>query len=383
MIDPHQKNMVKLCEPDWTSIRQLFPSLTNMTYLNTAGGCAMPKPVAEAGMQYFQESVNEGDACWTKWLERTEVVRSKLAETLGVGSGDLAFLGNASLGMNYALKMVGNDKGVLLVANDFPSVTLPWVGSSPHATFLPTQSDGSVSIESISQAINEKIDVVAISHVQYNSGYRFDLAQLSALCRERGVALVVDATQSCGASAIDLRKTPVDVLICSGYKWLLAGYGIGIIYVSPEVRSRCPAPFIGWRSAEVPYKMLYDTVTLSGSAKDLELGHPPFSAIFALGAAIDLINQIGISHIEQRIRELTLYLHKKATEVGITIASTRQPTHISGITMLRLENPDAVVSNLKARGIFVSVRNGLVRVSVHFYNTENDIDTLISSLSAN
>jgi selenocysteine lyase/cysteine desulfurase len=161
----------------------------------------------------------------------------------------------------------------------------------------------------------------------------------------------------------------------------MAGYGIGATYLSPEFRSKYQIPSVGWRSAAVPYKMLFDEVTVSGSAKDLELGHPPFAAIFALGAAIDFTSQVGISCIEQRIRELTLYLHERARDVGIKVVSTQTPANMSGITMLNIQSPDEVVTKLKERGVFVSVRNGLVRVSVHFYNAQSDIDTLISELS--
>lgn len=366
---------------DWSEIRSHFPALANRCYLNTAGGCAMPIEVGKAGSSYYEESVSEGDACWKRWLERTEVVRSQLATTLNVNSDSIAFLGNASLGMNYVQQLLGADKHVLLIAGDFPSVTLPWVHRTNKVTFLNTNPDGSVSDAQIKAAIDQGVDALVLGHVQYNSGFRFELDAISDLCKHRGVSLIVDATQSFGARHIDLKATPVDALLFSGYKWSLAGYGIGSIYLSEEFRSKRETPVIGWRSAEVPYKMLFDQATFSGAAQDFELGHPPFAAIFALGAALDFTTAIGIARIEARIRELTLYLHAKADAAGISIASTRSPSNLSGITMIRVSDPDSIVRELGEKGIFVSNRNGLVRVSLHFYNLESDIDRLIEALS--
>ncbi len=365
---------------DWQQVREQFPALEKCTYLNTAGGCAMSRRAAAYGRQYFDEALSDGDLMWPQWLQRTEDIRSNLAIALNTTPDAVAFFANASAAYSCAAQLMNSEAEVLLIAEDFPSVTLPWLQAGAKVRFLETDADGGVPIHRLEEAITPSTKSLALSHVQYHSGYRFDLDELCALRSKYGLQILLDTTQSFGAFSIDMDRHPVDAMVFSGYKWSTAGYGIAGLYVAKELRKPESYPSAGWRSAEVPYDMLFDQLVLSSEARSLELGHPPFPGIFALGGALEILEEIGINSIEQRIDELCQYLHEQLKAKDFKVSSSGYKKHQSGITMLELADASETVEKLKAKGIFVSIRGGRVRISVHFYNTKADIDRFIATL---
>lgn len=137
---------------------------------------------------------------------------------------------------------------------------------------------------------------------------------------------------------------------------------------------------VGWRSARVPYALVNDHLDLAANTTALELGHPLFPGMFALGGALRLFEELGSAAVEARVHELTAYLHRRLKEHHLSILSTQDPAHCSGITMLQVEHPQRVVEELKAQGIFVAARRQGVRVSLHFYNNHDDVDRFVEAL---
>ena len=131
-----------------------------------------------------------------------------------------------------------------------------------------------------------------------------------------------------------------------------------------------------------PYALSYDKLDIADRAAALEQGHPPFAGVFSLGAALDVVQEIGIQRIAQRIIELTQYLHERLDAAGIWVLSTRAEAHLSGITVASADDPVATVKRLREAGIVVSTRGQGIRASVHYYNNEQDVDRLVDALSA-
>lgn len=367
---------------DWNTARKLFPAVEHSVYLNTAGGGPLSERSAAAARGYYEQSLRDGDVHWDEWLEQVEAVRRRLARFLNARPVNLAFLANASTGLSIAAHMLRGRGRVLSVADEFPSCTLPFLQLGYDVDFVPTEHDGTVGIRDLEAACSDKTGVLAISFVQYRSGFRNDMSRLGAFCRERDLAFVVDATQGFGAFPLDVSEIGADVVSFSGYKWANAGYGIAGLYLSSELIDPSRFPLVGWRSAREPYALIYDRVDPAERAAALELGHPPFPGIFALGASLDLIQEIGIKKISERILELTRYLHDRLDARGPWVLSTRDEPHLSGITVVAVEDAPAVVENLREQGIMVSARGEGIRVSVHYYNDRSDIDRFVAALAA-
>lgn len=368
---------------DWVAWRREFPALAKLVYLNTAGGAAMSRAAAAAGRQYFDEILEGGDTHWPAWLERTEQVRGSLAALLQATPGEIAFMPTASLGMNLIAQMLARPGGRILVADrEFPSVTLPWLNLGMELTVLPLAEDGSVDLQDVERHIDARTTAIVASHVQYQTGFRYDLGALRAICERHGLRLIVDATQSVGAWPIDVARDGIDALVFSGYKWTTAGYGVAGLFVSQDLLDSSALPVVGWRSARTPSAMIYDHLDLARSAHALEAGHPPFPGIFALGASVSLLAEIGMARIAERIDMLTTKLHDGLSAQGHDIASPRRREARTGITLVPVGDAAALKVQLLRAGVFVSSVDDRLRVSLHFYNDETDIAAFLAQLQA-
>jgi selenocysteine lyase/cysteine desulfurase len=340
----------------------------------------MCRQAAEEAKAYYDEMTAHGDTLWDDWLERVEKTRRLAASLLNARTEEIAFLSNTSAGLNVVADLLEETGEVLTLADEYPSVSLPWLHRKRPVRFLPTQDDGTIGLDDIEKAAGPNTRIVAISHVQYCTGFRVNLEELGRLCRSRGWYLVVDATQSFGTVAIDTQKAQVDALIYSGYKWVTAGYGIAPVYVRKEILEERALPAVGWRSVKRPHDLINDRLDLTTEARGLELGHPPFPGIFALLGALRLMQEIGIADIEARIHELTDYLHKRMDDMGVTVLSPRKQDWRAGITMLGVRDPRGAAAGLEAQNVYVSARGRGIRVAVHFYNNRSDVDRLAEAL---
>jgi cysteine desulfurase/selenocysteine lyase len=365
---------------DWSVIRALFPAVDKQVYLNTAGGAPIPRRTAEAGKRYYEQSFLDGDVHWDDWLSQVEETRRKVAGILNTSLENVAFLSNCSAGLNIAAHMLRGRGSVLTVSDEFPSCTLPWLQLGYEVEFVESDKDGYVPVDKIEAAISDETGVLVISHVHYKTGFRHDLAALGRLCKENDMAFVVDATQSFGALSIDVAAAGIDFFVTSSYKWITSGYGVAVLCVGDTYRKSKAFPAVGWRSAADPYSMICDRLDLSEAASALEQGHPPFAGVMSLSASLDLVEFIGIEQIEARILELTRRLHDKLGENQIGVLSSTKPEHLSGITIVDVADPQAIVGYLKKRCIVTSTRGEGIRVSLHYFNNFEDIDRFVAEL---
>lgn len=364
---------------DWVAARREFPALATQAYLNTAAGAPMCRAAAAAGSAYYEATAADGDVHWDEWLARVERVRADTGALLGVDAAQIAFLQNASAAMNQVAARLEGRGDVVLVRDDFPSVTYPWLVAGHGVSFAEPDQSGGASLDALAAAVRPSTRILALGLVHYRSGYRYDLEELSAFCSERELILVVDSTQSLGAIETNLAATPVDFMVCSGYKWLTAGYGFGILHVADRYLGAGQHVAAGWRSAVDPYALVADQLDLSPEAAAIELGHPPFAAVFALGEALRMMADLGAGPIEQRVLELATGARAVLAAAGLEVRGDQLPR--SGIVFAEAPEPVALRDELLKRGVYVSARGSGIRVSTHFYNDESDLERLADALA--
>lgn len=361
--------------PDWNAYRAAFPALQDTIYLNAAGGGPMCRAASEAGQHYYRQTLESGDRHWPDWLAAVEDCRTRLARMLNVAADDIAFLQNASLGLNHAATILTQPgMRAVLPRAEFPSVSLAFINAGCE---VEEWTDGALAGRTAATGAKPLTggDLLVASHVQYSTGFRHDFQRLAALFDDPAEArLVIDATQSMGVIPVDASMPCVQALTFSVYKWLGAGYGVGVLYLRPGLLDQAGYPAVGWRSAADPYAMVHDRLTVTGHARDLELGHPPIPQILALNEALKLIETVGISHIEQRVAGLSAMLVDRLSALGYTDAGPSDAMARAGIVTLPVADPKAVVEALKRHGIVVSGRGGRLRISVHAYTTAEEID---------
>jgi cysteine desulfurase / selenocysteine lyase len=365
---------------NWSQIRALFPAAEHYTYLNSAAAPPLSILAAREGKRYYDEMAEHGDVAWDGWLCQVEQIREKLASFINADARSIAFTYSTSHGMNLIAGILDHCGAVLCPADEFPSGTLPWLQQRYRVHFVRSRDRGVVDLDDIERSITTKTRVLVTSYVQFATGFRHDLVALGRLCRERDLIFVVDATQGMGVFPIDVVNSGIDFLVFSGYKWAQAGYGVGGLYVAPRFLNPASFPVAGWWSVRDPEAVANDRLDLKETAAALEVGCPHFAGIFALGAALRLFEEIGVSRIEERIHELTDYLHQQLQAARFNIASPLNREHRSGITIVEMRNAPDVAKRLAERKIIVSARGKGLRVSVHIFNNFDDIDRLIAGL---
>jgi selenocysteine lyase/cysteine desulfurase len=362
---------------DWSRWRQEFPSAERVVHMNHAGISPLPRRVAAALRTFADEGLLLDRHVYQRWEARAEAVRGAAARLIGARAHEVAFVRNTSEGLSLVASGLPWQAGdnVVAVADEYPSNVYPWFGLQRFGveTRLLVRRQLRVTAADIAAAIDDRTRAVALSAVDWQSGFRADLAAVSEVCRARDTLLVVDGIQSVGALAIDVAACGLDVLAAGGHKWLLAPEGCGLLYVSDRVVERIHPVVLGWKSVEDADTYLPYHFHLRRDAARFEAGSAPHLGIHALGAAIDLLLAIGPTAIEARVLEITDQLADGLRQLGATILSPRGPAERSAILTFAFGDTPSLHQALTEAGIVVRQRLGGIRLAPHFYNDASDI----------
>lgn len=364
---------------NWGTIRSSFPVTEKVAYLNTAAAGPLSRSVMAAGSGYYQQMMADGDLHWDQWLAKREEVRRGVARFINAEPDEIGLTTNTSSGMNLIVDALQGRGEVISCDLEFPVSTIPWIhrGIPVH---LVKSISGEVDPGEIRRAMTSKPGIISLSHVQYSNGFRSDLAQLG---REKGDhLLVVNASQSAGVFEIDVKRMKIDALCATGHKWMLSGYGSGFVYISRSLLTETKPRAIGWLSVEDPYGGRNAEIDLrpDASARS-ELGCPHFAGIFALGASIDFLTDVGMPNIQGRALSMNRILTNRLVETGWRVLSPlRDENNRSAETLVAIENPAAVVAKLADQSVIVTEKPEGIRVATDFFNNEQDVDRLIAAL---
>lgn len=365
---------------DWVATRQQFPVTNRFAYLNSAAAGPVSIPARTAAADYYEKMMNDGDVHWNQWLARREAARVRVARFINAEPDEIAFTTNTSSGMNLIVDALEDRGEVISSELEFPVTTLPWMHRRIPVHLLPAVG-GQMRIEDVCTAMTHATGIIALSHVQFSNGFRIDLEELGTIKGDH--ALVINASQSAGAFEIDVKRTGIDALCATGHKWLLAGYGSGFVYLSRELQQQSASRALGWLSVEEPFEMRNNELRpRHDAAARMELGCPHFAGIFSLGAAVGLIEEIGIANIQTRVLSLNRYLTELLEKNSWTVLSPIQNEESrSAETLIEIDKPAEVVRALFRRGVIVTEKPEGIRAATHFFNDESDIERLVNALN--
>ncbi|MFQ6094683.1 MAG: aminotransferase class V-fold PLP-dependent enzyme [Candidatus Bathyarchaeia archaeon] len=367
------------------SIRRKFPIVDSKIFLNHAGVSPLSVPVLDAIKKYLEK---------LSYLEDVSPIldeaRSLFARLVNAKLGEVALVPNTSTGLNIAANVLEYPSGSNVVTTDleYPSVVYPWLRRKlkPRVEVRYVRNvDGKLRLEDFEKMVDDRTVAVAVSHVEYANGFRNDLKAIAEVTHEHGAFLIVDACQSAGALRIDVKGDDVDFLATSCYKWLLGPAGAGFLYIRKDLIERSEPLFVGWASVKPE---VFQTVELwenkdlrlSETASRFEVGEPSILSFVGAAAALRLIMEAGVERIERRILDLTGFLIERLKGKGFKLQTPEEPESRSGIVNLLVGNPEEKIKELRQRGIIVSSRMRGIRVSPHFYSTEDEIVTFVETI---
>ena len=374
---------------DWTAFRAHFPVAGRWAFLDHAAVAPLPDVAVRALAEYADSLAAHGVAAVRDWAGRVAHVRRLAARLVNAPDpDDVFFAANTTHGIGVVAEGFPWRAGdnVVVPADEYPSNQYPWMNLAARGVDVRSvPSRGCrVGTDDVRAAMDGRTRVLAVSAVEFASGFRTDLDALGALCRDRGVFFFVDAIQALGVFPIDVQRTPIDALAADGHKWLLGPEGCGLGYVRREWVERLHPVGVGANSVVRPYAFSTIDFTLKPHAGRWEGGSYNVAGIAALGASLDLLLAAGTENLERRVLELTDDLCDRATAAGLEVFSGRAPGEKSGIVSLTKPGvpPDAVVAACRAAGVVVNHRAGRVRVSPHAYNTEEELDRFLAVVRA-
>ncbi len=395
---------------DVAAARQFFPGTARHAFLDAACISLMPVQAEEALRRLTQDllSCPPGDASahHVALDLSARPARDAAAGLINARPQDVALVENTTQGLEIIAASVPLGRGdtVLVGETEFLGVAVPWIPRQEQFGFrievVPSR-EGRLLAEDYEKRIDAHTKMILLSSVQWNSGFRADLGAFSDLARRKNVVLVVDAIQQLGAVRLDVQKTPADFVVCGGHKWLNAPVGRGFLYVSPaRVQSLTPpawgylnirTPPEGWAeyfaTPSIPAVRPYE---FKRDARRFEVGGTGnYPGNVVLAAALRLLLDLGPAAIEEHVRRLRRVLIERLLSAGAKLVSPDRDGEWSGIVTFTLgqgqARDTALLEELRKRGVLISQRYtagvGGLRVSVHLYNNEDDVNRLVEAVA--
>lgn len=386
-------------------VRSWFPGTSDKVFLDAACVSLMPRQAAEALRRLSDEFVacpaTDASAHHIALDRTAEVPLREAARLIGAPVEDIALIESTTHGLQIIAAAVPLARGDNILVGDieFLGVAVPWIPRQQRDGFeirVVQNRQGRLRVEDFAAAIDRRTRMILLSSVQWNNGYRADLAAFIDLARRHDLLLIVDAIQQLGAMRLDVGKLPVDCLITGGHKWLNAPAGRGFMYVHPRLQERLASPAWGYLNIREPSQGWANyfgdpsipavrPYEFTPTARRFEIGGTTnYPGNVVLGAALSLTNQLGIDAIERRILEVADVLIEALESAGARLVSPREAAARSSITTFTLG--DGVVRDtellkfLLGQRLLISQRYtanvGGLRVSVHFFNNEDDVRRL-------
>lgn len=369
-------------------LRALFPITRSFNYLNHAAVSPPPTPTITAVESQLRDVNANGSLHYREWVATKERARQLVATMMGARPEQVAFLRNTSDGLSSVANGLCWQPGDNLVtfSNEFPSNVYPWRrlrDTMGVEIRVCEERNGRIDLNELIGLIDARTRVVAISHVQYASGFRADLERIGKAARRHDALLVVDIIQSLGVIPIDVESELIDVAAAAGHKWLLTPEGIGLLYLSDRARERIEPTLVGWISVINPEDYNNFEQEWNRGALAWESGTGPSALFYGFEASLRLINETGVARIKEYLEDLTNHLCERLANSDYEVVSSRAPGEKSQIVCIRHKNgvsPMSLYAHLRQRHIITAPRGDRLRVSPHLYNTVKEIDAVIDSL---
>jgi len=366
----------------FTKYRSLFPITSQKIYMNHAAISPLSVRVTDRLEEYIDvrsfgsiDNFEHADALRNH-------TRQMLAKMIHTQPEQIAFVQSTSEGLNHLVNGLTWNPGdeVLTTDYEFPSNVYPFLNLEKRfgvkVVFTPNR-DGKILIEDIESRISEKTRLLTISFVEFSNGFRNDLETIGRICKENGTIFSVDGIQGIGAIPIDVQKYNIDFLSNGGHKWLMGMMGAGFMYIAPKLFERLIPAYTGWLAVENAWDFFDYRLDLLPDAKRFEYATVNFMGISALSASVELLLEAGIENIETHLLKLGAQLVNGLENAGMVFMGAREKQYWSGIFSFSGKKIEKLYEYFMKENIVVSLRNGMIRIAPHFYNTKEEISELI------
>jgi len=374
-------------QPDWKALRAEFPTLAHWTYLDVARKTVAPRCQERALQEYTRDVYeNAGADAWA--ADNVAETRALLAQLLGAKPSEIAFTKNTTEGLNIAAHAFDLRPGDNIVLTNMEHPANVWVWKHWEAKGVEIRyaqhRNSRLPLSAFAERIDERTRVVSTAYVTYGNGYRVNVPELGRLCRERGIRLVVDGVQAAGILAAPLNGLGADIVSIGGHKGLFGLTGSGIVYCREALVDKIKTPFVKQPGGAVPETVRahansqFDYVR---TAHRFEGGNPNFLGVRVLRAGAEFLQSIGLEHIEGRVRELTTECLRQLKAAGLQTLTPEAWEESAQIVNVLAPDAAGIMMRLREKHrVAVNVKDGALRLSMSFFNNEDDIGKAIRAI---
>lgn len=382
------------------SEREHFSVAKKAAYFDTPTFGLIPDYVHEATRKTQDYRYETGDYSFldTSQYEMIDKSRETFARLLNGSASDVAFGLSASQMFSILSAGLPIKPGDNVVVTDNSFVTIPYAFQCREQDGLEIKyaktSDGGISPDELCNYADSNTRVIAVNHVEGSSGFRMQMEKIGSFCKERGIYLAVDSSQSAGAMTIDVERMNISFLVGTDYKWLCHYRGFGFAYVSPALRKHLIQRSAGWASELERFNPSKMRLDLHPDARRYEMGGLHNSGVYCVRLVIEHYLKLGKEDVQNHILNLVEYCYQKADDCPYTKLAYRfAPENRSGIVVLHVPGKYKLsTQQLKKRGVIAPVNGGFqserratssdysIRMGLHYYNNKEDIDKMFAAI---
>jgi selenocysteine lyase/cysteine desulfurase/tryptophan 2,3-dioxygenase len=366
-----------------TSWRSEFPVLAKCVYLNSNATGATPRAARVALDSYWRTLEGWRDEVWERWWQDLHAHADDLAAFIGAPPGSVVCDTNLATLFGRVMSSFDFHERSRVVTTDMEFPSLPWIvraferyGATP--VMVPSRDGATIDAEGIVQAIDERTQLVCVSHTTFATGAVTDLEPIVRRAHEVGALVVLDAYQSLGVMPVDVAALDVDFLLGGAHKWLCGSYESAFLYVRPSLLPRLRPAATGWIAASDPLSFSPQT-EWADSARRLAAGTPAVLPTLFSRPGLAIVRGVGVDTIRATSLARTDRIIARADEAGLAVVTPRAYARRGGIVALRFPG-DATVARALINAGFVCSHRGGIRIAPHFYNTDEEIDQFMDEL---
>ena len=371
--------------------RDEFPSLAHGIHLLSHSLGPMPRGARDAMREYLErwEGYTRENAWKAAWWELSGKVGDAIARILGAPPGSVQPQPNASVALSVVASCLDFSSGprrkIVTTALEFPTTEYVWreqERAGARLEIVRSRDGVATSLEKLLDAIDEETALVSLSHVSYRSSHRLDPRPVVERARRCGALVLLDVYQSAGVLPLDVAGWEVDFAVGGTIKWLCGGPACGYLYVRPELTGKLRPRLTGWIAHQEPFDFAAGPIRYASGPRRFAQGTPGVPGLYSCIPGLRIIEEIGPAAIGTESRRRTERMVAFALERGWRLASPVNPQERGGSVMIGVPDPGRLEEELARRRVFVDWRPGVIRISPHFFNTDDEVEEALRILAA-
>ena len=368
--------------------REEFPILKDVIHVANCSQSAQSKRVRGAINRYLDNWLTIG-MDWEAWMEEIHLAKAEFAKLINADVSEIAISTSVSEAVSSiasALDYTGKRNKVVVTDAEFPTVNYVWYAHQKYGAkvdVISVNENNQIDINEYERYIDDSTLMTSITQVYYLNGFKQDIAKIADIAHSKGSLILVDAYQGLGTEPNDVKKMNIDILTSGNLKYLFGIPGVAFLYVNKDLVSTLKPALTGWFGQENPFLFQSRYLDWASDARRFDTGTPPVLTGYAARAGLEIVNEVGVEKIKDRLDMLSAHALKGCLDRQLNCISPFDVNKKGGTTAIwvshKMDSHEMEVE-LRKRNIIGSARGDVIRVAPHFYTMPQEIDFVLDQI---